>query len=104
MFYGSSERRRSCGVGFLVREGFAKVKFTPMSSRIASLESGDGTDRVNIFGVYFPDSSYPDVEVEVVFEQLDIVFIRLGDDIENALLHRISMVRFEHARSMTIPQ
>ena len=83
MFYGSSERRRSCGVGFLVREGFAKVKFTPMSSRIASLESGDGTDRVNIFGVYFPDSSYPDVEVEVVFEQLDIVFLRLGDDIEN---------------------
>ena len=71
-FYGSGGFGRSCGVGFLVNQRHRKVKFTNISPRLAFVDLKVGSAHFRLFGVYFPDSSHSDDDVECVYEELDV--------------------------------
>ena len=55
--------------------------FTALNERVAFLSLNLGGLRVKLFGVYFPDSSYCDLEVESVYSQLDSQLLDCACDI-----------------------
>ena len=72
-WYGSGGTKRRCGVGFLVNNRCtASCAFSSVNERLASLTVKSSTMRFKLFGVYFPDSSHPDLVVDVMYEQLDL--------------------------------
>ena len=70
-WYGSGGLKGSCGIGFLVNERHQRHDFEAISPRLGYLNIKFGACRCRIFGVYLPDSGYPDEEVEEVYEQLN---------------------------------
>ena len=69
-FYGSGGCKRRCGVGFLVHKRHTRHSCVSINMRLAVLRLKSGSLRLQVFGVYMPDSSYPDQDVEAVYEQL----------------------------------
>ena len=72
-FLGAGGCKGRRGVGFLVNERLKHKKrvFTCLSDRVATLELSFLSKKLCICGVYMPDSSYPDAEVEHVYNMLD---------------------------------
>ena len=68
---GSGGTRGSCGVGFLVHKQHRKHTFTPVSNRFAILEVKLPIGTCRIFGIYFPDTSRPDNEVDQMYTLLE---------------------------------
>ena len=70
-WYASGGTRGRCGIGFLLNERHRKHKFQPISERLGILDVRWGRKTYRIFGVYVPDSSHPDIELEIMYAQLD---------------------------------
>ena len=69
-WYGSGGRKFSCGIGFIVNGRHLKHKFVPVSTRLAYLDIKLAIGSCRIFGIYMPDSSHSDQEVDLVYAQL----------------------------------
>ena len=70
VFYGSGRYKGSRGVGLLVHERVAKHKLVAVSECMAILDLKCFVGEVWIFAVYMPDASYPDEEIDTVYELL----------------------------------
>ena len=71
MFYGSGGIRGRCGVGFLVHQRHPSQRFVAVNARLGVLTVRLGILRLQVIGIYMPDSTYPDEEIEMVYEQLE---------------------------------
>ena len=71
-WYGSGGCKGRCGVGFIVHNRHdGQHLFAAVSERLATLWLTLAGLKVKLFGVYMPDSTYCDAEVETVYNQLD---------------------------------
>jgi len=71
LFYGSGGFKGRCGVGFLVHHRHPKQKFIAVNARLGVLNVRLGSLKLQVVGVYMPDSTYSDEEVDTVYNQLD---------------------------------
>ena len=63
------------GVGFLVHKRWIKwlKSFTPVNERLACLSLQKQRLKINIVGVYFPHSGYPDDTVQEIYDKLECI-------------------------------
>ena len=102
-FYGSGGCRRSCGVGFFVHERHSEHGLVAVSKRLAVLSIKIGKMQFQVLGVYMPDSTHPDLEVAVVYEQLAAQLRTYRRKNATALLLATSMPKWEDkTSSMTL--
>ena len=70
-WYGSGGCRGSCGVGFLVNRQLCKHKFGAVNERLATLDIFCEPVSIRILGVYMPDTSHSEAEVDLMYCQMD---------------------------------
>ena len=71
--FGSGGTCRANGIEILLHKRWAnqRSRFTSVSNRVASLEMKTGVDTIQVISVYFPHSSYEDVEADAVYATVD---------------------------------
>ena len=70
-WYGSGGCRGKAGVGFIVNERVQRRRFTTINERLATLDIDIANEKIKILGLYMPDASYSDDDVDVVYAQMD---------------------------------
>lgn len=71
IWYGSGGCRGMAGVGFIVNERVQGRYFTSISERLVTIDINYANDKIKILGLYMPDASYSDNDVNLVYAQLD---------------------------------
>ena len=72
IWYGSGGCRGRCGVGFLVHKRIGKCKLIAINERLAVLDVDCVSAHIFILGVYIPDSSYDNVDVDEVYCNIQV--------------------------------